>query len=215
MKRRVPTVIAVVVVVGALGAAFAASTTSETSSGITAQALSATKVTLLAAAPGNTSAPGPVAVASAAALPGGVTRSDLARALYARLDVGGHRATFAVDHTAAMSGKLVLRVVGAPGASVSALAPVDVLARDLYEASKGYQPLVLLARGQGAGAVTFAVYDPAMPYSGMPVAGAEQATVWVNGRPSSYRVQPGSHTLSGLVIASGSMRGQKLAAVVG
>ncbi|MEJ2287591.1 MAG: hypothetical protein P8Y02_02915 [Deinococcales bacterium] len=219
MKRTIHGLIVVLAAASAFGAAFAASASMSTSNGsadsIATQAMRAARVSLLSAAPGAGTAP--IVTVRASDLSRGATSADLAKALYARVTVSGHAAAFAVDHAAALKGQLVLRVSGVPGADIPHLAPVSAVATDLFEASQGSQPVVLLARGQGPSAVTFALYDPAMGYAygSMGVSGADRATVWVNGTVRDYPVAARGGAIGDLVIASGARQGTPLTSVVG
>ena len=217
MNRSIRSWIVALAVASVFGAAFAASVSSSNgrTGGIVAQAMQATRVSLLAAAPGAGSRP--IATVRASDLAETVTSGELAKTLYARLSVGGQSFAFAADHAAAAHGQLVLRVSGAPGATLPHLAPVSVVATDLFEASQGTQPVVLLTRGSGRAAVTFALYDPSLgdAYASMHISGADRATVWVNGTARTYPVQARGTAIADLVIASGARKGSTLPAVVG
>lgn len=217
MKRTLHVVSVVIVVAGAAWSASAASLSpvAPTGGGIVAQALRATKVTLLSKAPGE--AGGVLATASGAEVSGALASGELQRASYARLTVGARSAVFVVDRGAAAQGRLLLHVSGAPGARSARLASLPVVATDLFEASQGDRPLLLLARGQGAGTITFALYDPAMAGTGnaLDAAGADRASLWLNGSLRSYAVRASGESLADVVIASGHSKGRSLAAVLG
>ncbi|MEJ2666612.1 MAG: hypothetical protein P8Z81_05860 [Deinococcales bacterium] len=181
-------------------------------SGVVGQALANTQVRLLAGPPGSGAAV--IARVNAAQLVNGITSPALSGARYAVLSVGGDSAAFAV---AASSGRLgpTFAVAGVPGTVGGSGVPLSVLATYLYEAVNGMGPAVLLEHGHGAGAVTFAAYDPAMPTAGLDTSGAAQVTAFVNGHATTYPVRASGRGLQGLEIASGAHRGQPVSAVIG
>lgn len=208
MSRMVSVILLSAIVTIVSGAAFAATppVIGTVDPGLGAAAARAVTVTLLSAVPGGSA--NAIASVEAQMLWAGAPAAELERASFAQLEVAGHSAVFAVDRSAASQGRLVLHVAGAPGATAANLAPLSVVASDLYEASQGLRPVVLLARGSGAGAVTFALYDPSQPFGGAGVAGADQATVWIDGAVGRYPVRPGSANVRSLVIASSGGAGR-------
>lgn len=207
-----------------LGAAFAAgssvtapvggsqaSQTQTGASGLVTRALASTRVTLLGGAPG--SGAQVIATMSASKLATGGASAEGAR--YVTLSVAGHGASFAVAGSGGAGGGVQLAVSGVPGSSSASHASLSTVATLLYDAAHGTAAAVLLDRGQGAGAVTFAVYDPAKPAPALRVAGATEAVVVVNGRVTTYRVRAAGTGMRHLVVASGAHRGQQLDAVIG
>ena len=225
--RKVAVLLAVTVfgVAFAAGYGYATSTSTKSSAassngGLVAQALAKTRVSLFTAEPGTRGATKIVSAPASKFVDGQVTAA-LGKARFAMVSVGKgrvslrrHDAVFAVA-SAGSAKTLELSVVGVPGAKSQASASLGALATFLYDAVHGTEPAVLLQRGNGAKAVTFAVYDPAMPASGMSASGADQAMLIINGHVSTYRVQAAGTAVKSLTIASGKHKGQQLSAVIG
>lgn len=184
---------------------------SSQSAGSVGPALTNTRVTLLAGAPGS----GQKVVASGPASQFVQGAPSASGARYVKLDVAGHSASFAMAGTAGASAPIRLAVSGVPGAAGKGQASLDTVATLLYEAVHGRSPAVLLARGQGAAAVTFAVYDPAKPSPNLKVQGASEAMVVVSDHVTTYQVRPTGSGFKDLTIASGTHKGQQLSEVIG
>lgn len=180
--------------------------------GMAADAAGAVTVTLLTAMPGT----GGTVVASGPARTwwSGAPAGQLDRAAFARLEVAGHAAVFAVDRTAAGTGPLWLHVAGAPGSQTPGVASVGAVATDLYQASLGDRPLVLLARGHGADAVTFAIDDPSQPFASGAAGGADRASLWLDGTVRSYPVRPGDASAGSLTVETGAAAATPLRALL-
>lgn len=213
--------VGVLLLAAVLGAAFAAgsSTNNSTNSaqtppqgGLVTEALQKTQVTLLAGKPG--SGAKAIATTSAADLVDGNVSQNVANARYAEVKLGGHTATFAVVSAGGAAAPR-LNVTGVPGSARTGSATLSALATYLYNAVNGTAPAVLLERGSGPSAVTFAVYDPAKPASHMQATGATEAMVIVNGHVTTYQVRATGSGVQNLVIASGNHQGQQLSAVTG
>ncbi len=206
-RRLVITLLASLALTG-LGAAAAQGGSEATSTGATASALAAARLTFYQGVPGAGGTQ--LATTDAASLSG----VDISQADHVVIDVGDGGTTFALDTAAAAQGQVAIATDTTGPSGTSSSTPLQDVVQELYRAHNGDGSLVLFTHDEQGQPVVVGVYQPDAPDAAnqarqVHLRTADHATVWMNGSRNEVDVAPGASddTIGGFQVRTGGGKG--------